>query len=86
MSLAAQCLMCRHAIRRGRLPVGCLHDPDDTQAVLNDILYRLAATSRCGSMERFNAGPDAYIAHDDETDRLGDAIMRAAARLPRSSP
>ena len=83
----AQCMMCRHAKRRGRLPVACQRfpDPEDTQVVLNLILYRLAGSGPCECLERFNAPKDAYMAQDDPgAQTIGDLIQEMAkqARQP----
>lgn len=69
MSHAAQCLLCRHARRQGRLPSGCLRFEAskldaDTSSVLAAMLYQNAGTKRCPGFEKLEYGPDAYWAED----------------------
>ncbi len=85
----AQCIFCRHAKRRGTLPIACdrFPDPDDTQVAVNFILYRLASTGRCAMMEKFDAPADAYMAQDDpRAERTGDQLSRIARALRRYTP
>jgi len=86
MSHAAQCLMCAHARRHGRLPIACARfaDPDETQSALNHILYRLAGTGHCAERARFPTQPDAYFAEDAPDARsIGEVI---SDMLKRGNP
>lgn len=77
---AAQCLMCRFARIVRRAPRACerFPDPDDTQELLNKILWRDAGTQSCVALEKHVAGPDAYLAHDEPGMTVGEAITEAA--------
>ena len=69
MSHAAQCLLCKHAYRRGNQVVGCLRFEEsrvdlDVAIVLAALIYQLAGSQRCVAHERLQYGPDAYMAQD----------------------
>ena len=69
MSHAAQCLLCKHAQRRGNQVVSCLRFEFgpldvDTSAVLAALIYQLAGSQQCVAHERLQYGPDAYMAQD----------------------
>ena len=86
MSHGAQCMACRHAKRRGRLPVACSRfaDPSEAEHVLNGILYRLAGTGRCQEFGRFDAPADAYMAQDDPHARtIGDLVLAARREIEK---
>jgi hypothetical protein len=66
---AAQCLLCKHAQRRGNMVVGCLRFeesslPIDVSAILAALLYQIAGKERCVAREALEFGPDAYMAED----------------------
>ena len=69
MSHAAQCMLCKHARRRGNQVVGCLRfeearvDPD-VGSVLEALIYQLSGKGPCVAREKLEYGPDAYIAQD----------------------
>ena len=69
MSHAAQCMLCKHARRRGNQVVGCLRFEfgpldTDTSTVLAALIYQLAGSQRCVAREQLQYGPDAYMAQD----------------------